>query len=176
MTNIRSMHPRDKPAAQSVHRQAFGGDDEARLVALLAQRGKDVISLVAEQDGRVAGHIVFSPATIDWPGEPGRAPIAGLGLAPVAVLPQMQRQGIGSALVTAGLAACRERAAEFVVLVGHPEYYPRFGFEPAGSCGLSCAFGAGPAFQILWLGKQPRALGGVVLYADEFYELFAPPA
>ena len=173
--NIRFSAPCDVLAIQALHRRAFGGDAEAKLVALLGERGKDVISLVAERAGKVAGHILFSPATIQWPDQPGREPIRGLGLAPVAVLPELQRQGIGSALVTSGLDSCRERGACFVVLIGHPDYYPRFGFVPAGPLGLACAFGDGPAFQILLLGDCAELRGGVVRYADEFYELFAPP-
>jgi putative acetyltransferase len=176
VTKTRRARPDDELAIQTLHRRAFGCDAEARLVELLAERGKDVISLVAERDGHVAGHILFSPATIEWPDRPGRESIRGLGLAPVAVLPEWQRQGIGSALVTAGLGECRQRLASFVVLIGHPDYYPRFGFVPAGPFGLTCAFGDGPAFQILWLADQPRVQAGVVRYAEEFYELFAPPA
>jgi putative acetyltransferase len=163
-------------AIEAVHRQAFDGDAEARLVALLAERGKAAVSLVAEVAGQVAGHIVLSLATIRWPTRPEVRPVEGLGLAPLAVLPAFQRQGIGSALTRAGLDAARASGAEFVVLIGHPDYYPRFGFVPAGPFGLTCAFGEGPAFQILWLGEYPGAAGGVVRYADEFYELFAPPA
>ena len=176
MNNTRPAVPADNLAIERVHRQAFGGDLEARLVALLAKRGKDLISLVAERSGQVVGHILFSPATIQWPDKPERPAFHGLGLAPVAVLPELQRQGVGSALITAGLAACRQHGASFVVLIGHPDYYPRFGFVPAGQFGLTCDFGEDPAFQVLLFRECPDLPGGIVRYADEFYELFPPPA
>jgi putative acetyltransferase len=173
--NIRPALPGDEQAIQLLHRQAFGGDAEARLVALLRERGKDALSLVAQRAEQVVGQILFSPVTIQWP-ESVRPPIAGLGLAPVAVLPEFQRQGVGSALVLEGLAESRRLGASFVVLVGHPDYYPRFGFAPAGPLGLACDFGEGPAFQILLFGEFPDLAGGNVRYADEFYELFGPGA
>jgi putative acetyltransferase len=80
---------------------------------------------VAEDDGAIVGHILFTPVVVE-----GR-PALGMGLAPLAVLPGRQRQGIGSQLVRRGLDSLRERGCPFVVVVGHPEYYPRFGFEPA---------------------------------------------
>jgi putative acetyltransferase len=173
VTNTRSARPGDEAAIEAVHRRAFPTDAEARLVALLVERGKAVVSLVAEMDGQVAGHILFSPATID---APGQTPVVGLGLAPVAVLPEFQNRGIGTALVEKGLESARELHVPFVVLIGHPAFYPRFGFRPAGSFGLTCDFGSGDAFQVIDLleGSLPAA-GGVVRYADEFYELFGPP-
>jgi putative acetyltransferase len=172
MTIIRSAKREDAKAIAEVHLRAFPTDAEARLVALLHKRGKATISLVAEEAGRILGHVLFSPAMIE---RAGRPTISGLGLAPVAVLPEFQRRGIGSGLMTAGLEDCRRRGTDFVVLIGHPDYYPRFGFEPAGPLGLTCEFGSGDAFQIIVENKGllPRA-DGVVRYADEFYELFPP--
>jgi putative acetyltransferase len=171
VTNIRPARPHDELAIQAVHRRAFPTDAEARLVALLVERGKAAVSLVAELDAQVAGHILFSPATIETPGHPLSI---GLGLAPVAVLPELQNRGIGTALVETGLDAARQLQAPFVVLIGHPAFYSRFGFMPAGSFNLTCDFGAGDAFQIIDLieGSLHEA-GGVVRYAAEFYELFA---
>lgn len=173
VTRTRSAHPGDEPAIEAVHRRAFPTDAEARLVALLVERGKGAVSLVAEWEGRVVGHILFSPATIEVPGQ---TPVVGLGLAPVAVLPEFQNRGMGTALVAKGLESSRRLHVPFVVLIGHPAFYPRFGFMPAGSFGLTCDFGSGDAFQVIDLleGSLPAA-GGVVRYADEFYELFGPP-
>ncbi|HEX5102251.1 MAG TPA: N-acetyltransferase [Pirellulaceae bacterium] len=173
MTNIRPALASDELTIQAVHRHAFPTDAEARLVALLAARGKAAVSLAAEADGQIVGHMLFSPATIETPGLP---PLVGLGLAPVAVLPEYQNRGIGTALVETGLEAARQLQVPFVVLIGHPAFYPRFGFMPAASFGLTCDFGSGAEFQIIDLleGSLPAA-GGVVRYAEEFYELFGPP-
>ena len=172
MFTIRPAQPGDASAIDAVHRQAFPTDAEARLVGLLIGRGKDRVSLVAEMEGQVVGHLLFSPATIEWSERPA---VKGLGLAPLAVLPHWQRRGVGSALMRAGMEACRLLDVSFVVLVGHPEYYPRFGFVPAGRYGLTCDFGSGDAFQIAVPGDASLASGGAVRYAPEFYELFAPP-
>lgn len=172
MFTIRPAQPGDAGGIDTVHRLAFPGDEEARLVALLISRGKDRVSLLAEEAGRIIGHLLFSPATIEWPQGPA---IEGLGLAPLAVIPERQRQGVGSALMRAGMRACRELDMPFVVLIGHPEFYPRFGFSPAGNYGLTCDFGSGAAFQIVHLIKSSLTPDvGTVRYADEFYELFGP--
>jgi putative acetyltransferase len=173
MALIRPATAADGPAIDAVHRHAFPTDAEARLVALLIARGKDAVSLVAEERGQVAGHILFSPATMKWPNHPT---CPGLGLAPLAVLPRFQRQGIGSALMRAGLAEYRQHGG-FVVVIGHPAYYPRFGFVPASRYGMTCDFGSGDAFQVIVDHEVRLPFGGAaVRYADEFYELFAPPA
>jgi putative acetyltransferase len=172
MFTIRPAQPGDASGIDAVHRQAFPTDAEARLVALLIGRGKDRVSLVAEVQSQVVGHLLFSPATIVR-GE--RPEIEGLGLAPLAVVPPWQRRGVGSALMKAGMEACRRLVVPFVVLVGHPEYYPRFGFVPAGNYGLTCDFGSGDSFQIAVL-IDGAIEAGDVRYASEFYELFAPPA
>ncbi len=94
------------------------------------------VSLVAIGDGQVVGHIFFSPISIE---EGGPAP-AAKGLAPMAVSPEWQRQGVGSLLVREGLEVCRTGGCDVVVVVGHPGYYPPFGFVPAGQKGLSCEY------------------------------------
>jgi putative acetyltransferase len=134
--------------------RAFGGSNEAAIVdALRGAPGS--LSLVAIVDGRIAGHIFFTPVQID-----GAEPYgAALGLAPLAVLPERQRCGIGSALVRAGLDACRAAGCRIVVVLGHPEYYPRFGFAPASSAGLACEFPV-PADAFMALELVPGALAG----------------
>lgn len=132
---IRAERPIDIAAIDAVNRAAFETDAEARLVALLRAQATPVISLVAEADDRVVGHIMFSPIEAA-----GAAAGAVLGLAPMAVLPEYQRRGIGSDLVRAGLDACRGIGVTALVVLGHPEFYPRFGFIPASRFGLTSEY------------------------------------
>src|SRR5204863_1426042 len=105
------------------------------------------VSLVAEVDGHVVGHIAFSPIQVDGESREG----VGVGLAPLAVLPDSQRHGIGSRLIREGLAACNRAGYGFVVVLGWPEYYPRFGFIRADRRGLANEYGADEAFMVLEL-------------------------
>jgi putative acetyltransferase len=104
---------------RGLNEQAFGGTEEADFVERLHESGKTVISLVAEHDGTMVGHILFSPVVI----ESAQGACDALGLAPMAVLPAWQRRGIGTRLVEAGLAACRQHSARRVVVLGHPAYW-----------------------------------------------------
>lgn len=131
---IRPERPSDRDAVYRVNEAAFGQPDEADLVDRLRERSSSYLGLVAEVDGVVIGHILFTPVTLDV----GAADVRGL--APMAVLPEHQRSGVGSALVRAGLAACAADGAEAVVVLGHPAYYPRFGFKPASAYGIACAY------------------------------------
>jgi putative acetyltransferase len=164
VVSVRPEQSRDAAEVAETNEQAFNAPLEARLVEAL--RGSpDSISLVATQDDRVVGHILFTPVTIDPPVD---ARIAGLG--PMSVRPEYQRQGIGGRLVRAGLEECGRRGYAAVVLVGHPEYYPRFGFGPAHRHGLECEFPVPPeAFMVLELEAGAlRGLTGVVRYRPEF--------
>src|SRR5262249_31672579 len=125
--------------------------------------GKCIVSLVAEVDGAVVGHILFSPVTLEG------ATVSGLGLAPVAVRPAWQRKEIGSRLTRAGLEACRGLGVGYVVVLGWPKYYPRFGFQLASRFELGNEYGATDSFMVLEL--QPgclAGLSGIVRYAPEF--------
>jgi putative acetyltransferase len=167
MLTIRPELPQDRAAVGTVHRLAFPTDAEARLVDTLRDAGKAVVSLVAEQDGRVVGHVLFSPVTV----EAGTS-AAGVGLAPVAVLPEHQSRGVGTALIRAGLERCREAGYGFAVVLGHEAYYPRFGFRRASLAGLGNEYGADEHFMVLEL--RPGALAGargLVRYAAEFAQL-----
>jgi putative acetyltransferase len=158
MIHVRPESPDDCDAIANVNRLAFGGEGEARLVeALRASDGFDPeLSLVAVGEGTVVGHVLFSPIVIE--AEDRRTP--ALALAPMAVLPQRQRQGIGSELVRRGLVACRVRGHRLVVVLGHPEYYPRFGFQAARPHGILCPYEApDEAFMVFAL--VPGALDGV---------------
>jgi len=146
---------------------AFPTDAEARLVAALRSAGRLAVSLVAEVDGPIVGHVAFSP--VDVPASrTGEGPVAE-GLAPLSVAAAFRRRGIGAALVAAGLDACRAAGAGFVVVLGDPRYYGRFGFGPARAVGLADEYAGGDAFQVLELrpGSVPPA-GGTVRYAPEF--------
>jgi putative acetyltransferase len=158
-----------------VNAAAFPTDVEARLVDRLRETGHARLSLVAESDGgALVGHVLFSPVTIvkGLGASSITAPVgSGLGLAPVAVVPAEQRRGIGSALIREGLKACRRQGCGFVVVLGHPEYYPRFGFRRASEVGLGNEYGADEAFLVLEL--EPGSLppgGGLVKYGPEFAE------
>jgi putative acetyltransferase len=164
---VRPEQPRDRDAIDGLHRLAFGGDAESRLVDQLRGTAAFIpeLSLIAEQDALVAGHLLLSRVQI------GAA--EGLALAPMGVLPGSQRQGIGSALVREGLARARALGHRFVIVLGHPEYYPRFGFTPARARGLDCQWPV-PDEAFMALELKPGALGGVrgrVRYAPAFDEL-----
>ena len=144
---------------------AFGGSDESCLVEGLRADGAVIAALSAvENDDRVLGHILFSELPIETGGEPLRA----AALAPLAVLPERQRQGVGSDLTRAGLEACRKRGVAAVVVLGDPDYYPRFGFSSEAARNLRAPF-SGPAFMAMEL--TPGCLDGVtgpVCYAEAF--------
>ena len=120
--NIRFEQPNDIEQIKNVHLIAFETDTEANIVDALRNAGVELISIVAEKNGEIIGHILFSPVTLD-----GVTKI--MGLAPMAVLPNWQRKGVGSKLINEGMKACEKAGYEAVVVLGHPDYYPRFGFE-----------------------------------------------
>jgi putative acetyltransferase len=147
-----------------VNELAFGGPIEADIVDALRANGNAHISLVAEVDGRVAGHVLFSPFYVDSP----EGTVTSIALGPVAVLPSVQGQGIGSALIEAGLAECRALGYGCVFVLGHRTYYPRFGFRPARQHGVIYEDGR-DSFMVLAL--TPGALdgfSGTARYGPEF--------
>jgi putative acetyltransferase len=166
---IRPERPEDAARVRHVNELAFGQPAEADLVERLRQTCTDSLSLVAE-DGAVVGHILFTPVVVESAGRR----VLGMGLGPLAVLPDRQRQGIGSQLVRRGLDLLRERGCPFVVVVGHPEYYPRFGFERASKHGLASQWDGVPdaAFMVLVLDAHAMAgVSGVAKYREEFNEV-----
>ncbi|MCX6356155.1 MAG: N-acetyltransferase [Candidatus Aureabacteria bacterium] len=128
---IRPEQETDIAQIHAVNAAAFPTSAEAILVDNLRQSASPLISLVAEHNGKIIGHILFTPMTL-----PASATVKVMGLAPMAVLPENQRQGIGSTLIKAGLIACKDLGAGAVVVLGHPDYYPKFGFVPASHFGL----------------------------------------
>jgi putative acetyltransferase len=158
----------DYAAVFAIHSAAFPTDAESRAVDMLRVASEECISLVADDGAGVVGHIMFSPVTLD--SEPG---LKLMGLAPMAVMPARQRQGVGSALVRSGLAACRAYGAAAVVVLGHPEYYPRFGFVPAVGHGIACEYDVpDEAFMLMELFPGVLAgMSGVIRYAEAFADL-----
>lgn len=160
---IREEQPADLDAIRAVHQQAFGQNEEAALVDRLHADGDVLVSLVAEAEAALVGHILFSPLAI----EQGEEELTAAALAPVAVTPSYQGRGIGAALIEEGLARCREKGIPAVVVLGHPGYYPRFGFSAASAEVLTAPF-SGPSFMALELSPGALAKGGRVRYARAF--------
>jgi len=151
-----------------VHRLAFQRDDEAEVVDRLRENCPVFISLVAKIGDKVIGHVLFTPARLiqnqGWS-------IEGLGLAPLAVLPEYQIQGVGTGLCVEGLTRAALSEFPFVVVLGDSAYYPRFGFKKASTFGIRCAYEDVPdeAFMIKIL--KPKIMTdveGVVYYRQEF--------
>jgi putative acetyltransferase len=167
MIDIREERAGDMPAVRSLNERAFGQPIEADLIDNLRRGCPGLLSLVAEDGKRIIGHILFSPAVVENP----KGPVTGMGLAPMAVLPERQRQGIGSAMVERGLDILRARGCPFVIVLGHPPYYPRFGFEPAARRGLKCQWDGIPdeAFMVMVLDPEAMAgVSGTARYRPEF--------
>jgi len=167
MINIRLERPEDVPQVRGIHERAFRQPTEADAVDRLRQACPDALSLVAEDDGRIVGHILFTPVVIESP----KRKVQGMGLAPMAVLPVCQRQGIGSKLVEHCLKILRERGCPFVIVLGHPEYYPRFGFVPASTYKIISQWENVPdeSFMIIVFDEEIlQGVSGVARYRDEF--------
>ena len=151
---------------------AFGGTEESSLVADLRTEDAVIAALVAVGNGgRVLGHVLFS----ELPIETAAGSLRAAALAPLAVLPAHQRQGVGAALARAGLAVCRERGVAAVVVLGDPAYYPRFGFSAATARNLRAPF-SGPAFMAMELVRGCLdGVNGTVRYAAAFGLDDSPP-
>jgi len=162
---VRLERPGDAGAIRAVEVAAFGQPDEADLVDALRESGDAVVSAVAEDSGRIVGHVLFSRLTIH---ADGGEVVAALALAPMAVLPERQRQGIGSALLTEALRECRARGERIVIVLGHLEFYPRFGFSRERASRLDSEFQC-EAFMALELEAGAlQGLAGRVEYAAPF--------
>jgi putative acetyltransferase len=141
---IRARQLADDAAIRSLNETAFGGTYEATLIEDLRSSGHAVIELVATRGVQMTGHVLFSQLEVTLDGRSVRA----LALAPVAVLPERQRQGIGGALIRKGLTQVRQEGWQAVIVLGHPEYYPRFGFSATLARKLQAPF-SGDAFMAL---------------------------
>ena len=170
MLQIRPERTEDLPAIHSLNVRAFPSEAEAEAVDALRARGAYLLSLVADFDGIVVGHIFFTPVTIEK--EDGTF-FDVAGLAPMAVQPELQRRGNGSLLVRAGLEALRQMGFPAVIVLGHAEFYPRFGFLPASRWGIRYASNV-PDEVFMALELQPGALtgqSGVAHFQEEFQAL-----
>ena len=152
---IRPEQEHDVSAVRSLNILAFETPTEANLVDALREQATPVVSLVAEENSTVVGHIMFSPVSLS--GHPG---LKVMGLAPMAVAQEHQRKGIGSALVRAGLERCKQLGFVAVVVLGHPEYYPRFGFSPSSRFHIDSEYDV-PEEVFMAIELTPGALSGI---------------
>ncbi len=168
MVTLREECPEDIEAIRAVHHHAFGRPHEGRIVDALRTHRGVLLSLVATVNDRIVAHLLYSPVSI------GTDPkiVMGAGLGPLAVLPAYQRQGIGAMLVSAGNQQLQARACPYIVVLGHPTYYPRFGFRPASGYGIRCAWDVpDEVFMVLMMEPATmQGVAGVAQYRQEFAE------
>ncbi len=160
---IREERPDDIAAVRELNRRAFGQDQEGNIVDALMANGAALLSLVATLNDRVVGHIMYSPVSIDGKGR-------GAALGPMAVIPERQRQGIGSKLIEAGNQKLKDAGCPFIIVVGHADYYPRFGFRPASEHGIKCEWDVpDDVFMLLVLDQaKMEGVSGLAKYRHEF--------
>ncbi|MBG0771190.1 MAG: N-acetyltransferase [Anaerolineaceae bacterium] len=168
---IRKEIQEDISVIREVNLKAFKGPGEAQVVDLLREKCDPFVSIVAELRGQIVGHILFTPVRLVT--DNGEV-LEGMGLAPLSVHPDFQNQGIGRILCEAGLDEMQAQEVPFVVVLGHPNYYPRFGFEPASDHKLRCAYEGVPPEAFMIKIFQPQileGLSGVIHYRAEFDEV-----
>jgi putative acetyltransferase len=169
MITIREETELDLPGVRKINKAAFKDSHAADLVDALRAGGKAHLSLIAELEGKIVGHIMFTPVFLDGQAAPAR----GSALGPVAVRPGNQRQGVGSALIREGLNGCRHLGIDYVILLGHTSYYPRFGFVPLKSHGHTSAYGDGDHVMVHELTPGSLATlpaGAKISYQPEFQQ------
>lgn len=163
---IRREDPSDQHQIYQLNKEAFESEAEAKLVDQLRLRAAHYLGFVVEEDGQIVGHICFTEVRAEQD-------VPLMGLAPMAVAKTHQRQGIGSRLVEAGLEHCRERGIAGVVVLGHPTYYPRFGFKPASQFGIRSSYDVpDDVFMAIELKQNAlKLVQGTVHYHEVFAEL-----
>lgn len=144
----------DRPAIADLNTRAFGQPDEARIVAELEKAGDVLLQLVAEINERIVGHILFYPMGV-------RGKLGGAGLGPMSVDPSLQRSGVGSQLARAGLKMLQDSGAPIVFVLGHADYYPRFGFSESAAAEFDCKF-KGPHFMAVRMRYGPPMSGELI--------------
>jgi len=167
MIKIRKESQKDIDVIRQINEQAFGQSQEANIIDKLRDNCCDLLSLVVLREDKLVGHILFSPAAI----EGNHGIIKGMALGPMAVIPEYQGQGIGSAMVKEGIQILKESGCPFIIVLGHPEYYPRFGFKPASRYEIRSQWEGVPdeVFMILWLNEsKARGVSGIAKYRQEF--------
>ena len=166
---IRREQPGDYECVRNVNDEAFKQETEGKIVDRVRESDPDHLSLVAIDDRQIIGHIFFSRVII----ESKEDIVNGMGLAPMAVLPSYQNQGIGSMLVKRGIKILKENAIPFIIVLGHEHYYPRFGFTIASCHGIRCQWERVPdkAFLIMILDDRiMQNVKGIARYRKEFDE------
>lgn len=169
MLSIQEETPKDINKIYEINKRAFGEEIEAKIVDALRENDELILSLVAKVDNLAIGHIAFSEVKINS----GETTHKAIGLGPMAILPEYQRKGYGTKLVEQGLKIISKRDYEIVVVLGHPDFYPKFGFVPSKTYGIQCEFECPPeAFMVKEL--KPDALKGItgkVYYSSKFSEV-----
>lgn len=160
---VREEQASDLAAIRDLNERAFGQAREANIVDALRSHGAAMLSLVALADGRVVGHIMYSPIIID-------GKVSGAALGPMAVLPEYQCKGVGSELVKCGSERLKKHGCPFIIVLGHAEYYPRFGFRPASAHGVRCEWEVPDNVFMLLILDEDKMCGasGLAKYRDEF--------
>ncbi|MDI6402372.1 N-acetyltransferase [Balneolaceae bacterium ANBcel3] len=166
---IREEEKRDFDAIISLNDAAFGQPQEGIVIDKVRNSDSEVLSLVAEMDNTIVGHIFYSTVVIECQNET----VYGMGLAPMSVLPEYQKQGIGKKLVHESLKILKNKGVPFIIVLGHEDYYPKFGFETASKYGIKCQWEGVPdeAFMIMIFNSDRMStIHGVAKYRDEWNE------
>jgi len=163
LIEIREERPADVAAVREVNRRAFEQERESNIVDALRANGGALLSLVATIHDQVIGHVMYSRVSVG-------DMVNGAALGPMAVLPEHQRQGIGTRLIDTGNQKIKDAGYPFIIVVGHAEYYPRFGFRPAGKYGIKCEWDVPEeVFMVLMLdAAKMQGVAGLAKYRDEF--------
>jgi putative acetyltransferase len=163
LIEIREERPDDVAAVRDLNTRAFGQDQECNIVDALRANGAALLSLVATLNDQVVGHIMYSPVIIG-------GNVRGAALGPMAVLPEHQRQGIGSKLIEVGNRKLKDAGCPFIIVAGHSDYYPRFGFRPASEHGIKCEWNVpDDVFMLLVLDQaKMEGVSGLARYRHEF--------
>ena len=163
LIQIREEHPDDVAAVREVNRLAFGQEQESNIVEALRTNGGALLSLIATVNGQVAGHIMYSPLTV-------AENVQSVALGPMAVVPEYQRQGIGTQLIEGGNRKIKDAGYPFIIVVGHAQYYPGFGSRPAIESGIKWEWDiSGRSFHVLVLNEaKMQGASGLAKYRHEF--------